>query len=254
MKMFKDRHKRFDNNFEKSEEDVENKQPQEDIEEPISQPEPVKNEVVVKKQSETVSTNQTNNQNNNPPEVDNNYVKNQFLNLAKDGIDKSKTASEQGKELLNIASMASLFTNNEFIEEYQKQQKATIIKDLKDTGKAEAIKNAAKKQEARNLRNAALFNAFKPFFKGFMHQEDPFGLIPMGLCILIFFPVYLIITLILGTIRYTLEKINDVFTALAGFTKPAQAIGTTAVVIALCGALILGLLYALQLIFGWAIF
>lgn len=177
-----------------------------------------------------------------------------FLELfKKDNPEENKTIAEKGRELLNITSMANLMTNEEFVKEFQEVQKKQIIDDLKEQGKLDAIKSAAKKQENRNIRNAAFYNAFKPFFKNFMGIDEHFGLIPMIVTVLIFYIPYILISLVLTVVEYTFTGINNIFEAITKFQKPAKALCLTVLWIVFTIAIVLSLLYGAQALFGFKI-
>lgn len=176
-----------------------------------------------------------------------------FYDLVKNSDTQEKTITEKGRDILNISSMANLMTNEDFIKDFQEVQRKQIINDLKQQGKIDAIKNAAKKQENRNLRNTAFYNAFKPFFENFMGIKEPFGLIPMIVTVLIFYVPYIIISLVLTVIKYAFVGINEIFSAIALFKKPAKALCLTILWIAFTISICLALLYGAQALFDFKI-
>lgn len=178
-----------------------------------------------------------------------------FLQIVKENTkdDANKSIAEKGREILNITSMSNLLTNEEFVKDYQEVQKKQIIEDLKREGKIDAIKSAAKKQENRNLRNLAFYNAFKPFFENFMGIDESFGLIPMILTVLIFYVPYILISLVLTVVEYAFTGINKIFAAISQFKKPAKALCLTILWIAFTIAIVLGLIYGAQRLFHFKI-
>lgn len=177
-----------------------------------------------------------------------------FLELVqKKGASEEKSIIEQGKELLNVASMSNLMTNEEFVQAYQEEQKKQIIKDLKEQGQLDAIKKASEKQTARNLRNDAFYRAFKPFFKNFMGIDDAFGLIPMIISVLIFYAPYLMLSLVMTVLKFTFKGINEIFAAILEFKKPAKALCMTLLWLGLGICIILALIYGAQALFNFKI-
>lgn len=177
-----------------------------------------------------------------------------FLELVKNGSNpEGKTMVEVGKELLNVASMSNLMTNEEFREAYQEEQKKQIINELKEQGKIEAIKNGAKKQENRNLRNDSFYKAFKPFFKNFMGIDEAFGLIPMLVSVLFFYIPYIIISLVITVIKYTFIGVNQIFSAVTEFKKPAKNLCMIIIWLAIAIGIVLALIYGAQALFKFKI-
>lgn len=176
-----------------------------------------------------------------------------FLELVKQQDNSGKSLAEQGREILNISSMANLVTNEEFVQQYQEEQKKQIIKDLKEQGKLDAIKKAAEKQTNRNLRNDAFYNAFKPFFENFMGIRVAFGLIPMIITVLIFYAPYLLLSLVMTVLKFTFKGINEVFSAILEFKKPAKALCLTVLWTSIAVAIVLALIYGAQAIFNFKI-
>lgn len=177
-----------------------------------------------------------------------------FLDLVRNKSNtEGKSIVEQGKELLNVSSMANLMTNDDFVNQYQEEQKKQIIKDLKEQGKLDAIKKAAEKQTNRNLRNDAFYNAFKPFFENFMGIKTAFGLIPMIITVLIFYAPYILLSLVMTVLKFTFKGINEIFAAILEFKKPAKALCLTLLWLAIAICIVLAVIYGAQALFGFKI-
>lgn len=156
---------------------------------------------------------------------------------------------ERAKELFGVSSLANLMLNPDFMKAYQEEQQKQMISELKQDGKIEAIKESAKKQENRNLRNAAFYNAFKPFFQDFWGIKEAFGLIPMIVTVVIFYTPYLLISLVVTTIQYIFIGVNKIFSAVMEFKKPAKNLCFIVIWTAIAVAVVLGLIYGAQAIF-----
>lgn len=221
------------------------------IEENLHKPENIKttNQVQIKSNEVPVKTKETAEE-----VITEKEAQKKFLELVKNKSNtEGKTLVEQGKELLNVSSMANLMTNEEFVQAYQEEQKKQIIKDLKEQGQLDAIKKASEKQTARNLRNDAFYKAFKPFFDNFMGIKDAFGLIPMIITVLVFYAPYILLSLVMTVLKFTFKGINEVFAAILEFKKPAKALCLTLLWLAISVCIILALIYGAQALFNFKI-
>lgn len=199
----------------------------------------VKSEVVVKEQhqEETITERE---------------AQRKFLELVKSKSNsEGKSLAEQGKELLNVTSMANLMGNEDFVKSYQEEQKKQIINDLKEQGKLDAIKKASEKQTARNLRNDAFYKAFKPFFENFMGIKEAFGLFPMIITVIIFYTPYILLSLVMTVLKFTFTGINEVFAAILEFKKPARALCMTLLWLAISICIVIALIYGAQYLFNF---
>ena len=215
----------------------------------------VQQKLVVNKQISTENNiNKSEMKENNKDTLTEEEAKKKFLELVKNNSDDSgKTLMEKGRELLGISSMANLMLSDEFINDYQEVQKKQIIDDLKNQGKLDAIKNSAKRQENRNIRNNAFYNAFKPFFENFMGIKESFGLIPMLVTVIIFYIPYLLISLCMTIVEYTFKGVNKIFAAIIEFKKPAKHLCSIILWLSISIVIILALIYGIQALFHFKI-
>ena len=149
------------------------------------------------------------------------------------------------RDLTYMKGASDLQSNEKFTSNYQKVLAEQLIKDLQDEGKRAAIQQAAKKQEARNIRNQAFYDGCRPVFK-MLNIDEAYGLVPMILTVVVLMLPFLGISFV----RFVINSINSLFTAISKFAKPAFWICTIAIVAMLVIAAAIGLLYLIDAMFG----
>lgn len=160
-------------------------------------------------------------------------------------IQDGKEIKDLAKDLTYLKGASDLQENDTFKEVYQAELGKQLVNDLKDEGKRQAVVNAARKQEARNIRSQAFYNSMEPIFKT-LGIDKPFGLAAMVITSILLMLPYLVVSLIM----FVINSINNIFTAIAKFSKPAMWICGAIVCLAITAAVVLSLLYGVDNIFG----
>lgn len=172
---------------------------------------------------------------------------------AQEGLNKmiSKTISEgkdikgMARDLTYLAGASNLQGNDEFKDKYQEVLGEQLLKDLEDEGKREAIKEAARKQEAKNIRAQAFYDGCKPIFS-LLGIEQAFGLMSMIITVGLLMIPFLIVSLI----RFVINSVNSIFTSIAGFKKPAFWLCTIVVCLVITALIVLAALWGVDSVFG----
>lgn len=152
------------------------------------------------------------------------------------------------KDLTFVAGASDLQNDAEFKEKYKKELGEQLVQDLQAEGKRAAIVESAKKQQARNNRNQAFYDGCKPIFD-LLGIEAAYGLVPMAITVVLLMIPFLLVSLV----RFVVNSINSVFTAIAGFRKPAFWICSIIICIIITAAVILGALALVDALFGTSI-
>lgn len=149
------------------------------------------------------------------------------------------------KDLTYLAGASNLQTDEDFTQAYQQELGKQLIEDLKDEGKRQAVVNAARKQESKNIRAQSFYNGCKPIFE-LLGIQEAYGLIPMVVTVVLLLIPFLAVSLI----RFVFNSINSIATAVAGFKKPAFWLCTTVLCITITAAVVLAALWGVDSIFG----
>ena len=160
-------------------------------------------------------------------------------------IEEGKDIKGMARDLTFLAGASNLQSNDDFKQEYQTVLGAQLLQDLKDEGKREAIKAAARKQEAKNIRAQAYYDGCKPIFE-LLGIEKAFGLVPMVITTVLLMLPFLIVSLI----RFAINSVNSIFTAIAGFKKPAFWLCTIVVTLVITALVVLAAMWGIDSIFG----
>lgn len=164
-------------------------------------------------------------------------------------IDEGKEIKDLAKDLTYLKGASDLQTDDDFRAVYQQELGKQLVSDLKDEGKRQAVVNAARKQEARNIRSQTFYDSMKPIFKT-LGIDSPFGLIAMVITSVLLMIPYLMISLVM----FVINSINGIFTAIAKFSKPAMWICGIIVCLAITAGVVLSILYGVDVVFGTNIF
>ena len=160
-------------------------------------------------------------------------------------IEEGKDIKGMARDLTFLAGASNLQSNDDFKQEYQAVLGEQLLQDLKDEGKREAIKAAARKQEAKNIRAQAYYDGCKPIFE-LLGIEKAFGLVPMVITTVLLMLPFLIVSLI----RFAINSVNSIFTAIAGFKKPAFWLCTIVVTLVITALVVLAAMWGIDSIFG----
>lgn len=160
-------------------------------------------------------------------------------------IEEGKDIKGMARDLTFLAGASNLQSNDDFKQEYQTVLGEQLLQDLKDEGKREAIKAAARKQEAKNIRAQAYYDGCKPIFE-LLGIEKAFGLVPMVITTVLLMLPFLIVSLI----RFAINSVNSIFTAIAGFKKPAFWLCTIVVTLVITALVVLAAMWGIDSIFG----
>ena len=160
-------------------------------------------------------------------------------------IEEGKDIKGMARDLTFLAGASNLQSNDDFKQEYQTVLGEQLLQDLKDEGKREAIKAAARKQEAKNIRAQAYYDGCKPIFE-LLGIEKAFGLVPMVITTVLLMLPFLIVSLI----RFAINSVNSIFTAIAGFKKPAFWLCTIVVTLVMTALVVLAAMWGIDSIFG----
>lgn len=160
-------------------------------------------------------------------------------------IQEGKEIKDLAKDLTYLKSASDLQSNDTFKEVYQAELGKQLVADLKDEGKRQAVVNAARKQEAQNIRSQAYYDSVEPIFKT-LGIDKPFGLIAMIVTSILLMIPYLVVSLVM----FIINSINNIFTAIAKFSKPAMWICGAIVCLAITAAVVLSVLYGVDVVFG----
>lgn len=172
---------------------------------------------------------------------------------AQEGINKmiSKTVSEgkdikgMARDLTYLAGASNLQANEEFKDRYQEVLGEQLLEDLRSEGKREAIREAARKQEAKNIRAQAFYNGCKPIFT-LLGIEEAFGLVAMIITVALLMIPFLVVSLV----RFVINSVNSIFTAIAGFKKPAFWLCSIVVCLIITALIVLAALWGVDSVFG----
>lgn len=160
-------------------------------------------------------------------------------------IEEGKDIKGMARDLTFLAGASNLQSNDDFKQEYQTVLGEQLLQDLKDEGKREAVKAAARKQEAKNIRAQAYYDGCKPIFE-LLGIEKAFGLVPMVITTVLLMLPFLIVSLI----RFAINSVNSIFTAIAGFKKPAFWLCTIVVTLVITALVVLAAMWGIDSIFG----
>ena len=159
--------------------------------------------------------------------------------------EETKDIKDLARDLTYIKGASDLQSSAAFTEEYKAELGKQLLKGLADEGKREAIKAAARKQEAQNIRCKMYYDSMRPIFK-LLGIDEPFGLVPMIITTVLLMVPFLLVSLV----AFIINAVNKLFTAIANFTKPAYWLCTIVIVGAITIAIVLALLYGIEMFFG----
>lgn len=179
-------------------------------------------------------------------------VQEELQKAIKDKVKGSSDIKSMAKDLTYLLSASNLQGNEEFTSGYETELGKQFLQELKDEGKRQAIIDAARTQEARaiktkarNERAQAFYDGVKPIFK-LLNIEEPFGLLPMLITVILLMIPFLLVSLI----RFVFNSINSIALAVAGFKKPALIICTTLLCILVMAGIGLGIVWGIDQVFG----
>lgn len=175
------------------------------------------------------------------PEQIGNVLQEALAGKVKEGADLKELA----KDLTYMKGASDLQYDEEFSTTYQVELGKQLVKDLKDEGKRAAIAEEAKKIETKNIRNQAFYMGCKPIFD-LLGIEAAYGLVPMIITVVLLMIPFLVVSII----RFVINSINSIFTAISGFKKPAFWISTILIIASIAFVVILTLLALIDHLFG----
>lgn len=162
-----------------------------------------------------------------------------------DKVNKGGEIKELARDLTYLAGASNLQGNDDFKLAYEQELAKQLIDDLKDEGKRQAVINAARKQESKNIRAQSFYNGCKPIFE-LLGIQEAYGLIPMIVTVILLMLPFLVVSLV----RFVFNSINSIATAIAGFKKPAFWLCTIVLCITITAAVVLAALWGIDSIFG----
>lgn len=165
--------------------------------------------------------------------------------VEKEGADNLKGLA---KDLTYIKGASDLQSDQEFTKTYQAELGKQLVKDLKDEGVRAAIVEGSKKREAINIRNQAFYEGCKPIFT-LLGIEAAFGYVAMIITVGLLMIPFLAICII----RFAINSVNSIFTAISEFKKPAFWLCTIIVVLAIAALVLLVILASIDKLFGTTI-
>lgn len=160
-------------------------------------------------------------------------------------VNKSTDIKEMTRDLTYLSGANNLQGNKEFTDEYEEVLGKQLLEDLKNEGKRQAIKDEAKRLEAKNLRAQAFYNGCKPIFK-MLDIDEAFGLIPMMITVVLLMIPFLIVSFI----RFVVNSVNSIFTSIAGFKKPAFWLCSIMIVFVITIMVVIAGMWGVDLAFG----
>lgn len=175
-------------------------------------------------------------------------VKKGLQGMIQKTIESGKEMKDLAKDLTYLAGASSLQENDEFKDVYQEVLGKQLVEDLKDEGKRQAVINAARKQEAKNIRATAFYDSCRPIFE-LLAIKQAFGLIPMAITVAMLLAPFLAVSFI----RFIFNSVNSIAEAVAGFKKPAFWLCTMILCVTLTAAVVLLALWGVDTIFGTSI-
>lgn len=185
---------------------------------------------------------------NDLPAIPDTVVKSGLQKAVEKTVVESKDIKNLTRDLTYLKGASDLQSDDSFKGVYKQELAKQLVSDLKDEGKRQAIINQAKKQESSNARSTAFYDAFKPMFD-LLGIKSAYGLIPMFMTILVIIVPFLIVSFI----KFLINSVNEVFTAIAKFAKPAFWICTIVVVLILTAAIVLAALWGIDAVFDTGI-
>ena len=175
----------------------------------------------------------------------NKVVQEELSKAISNKVSQGGEIKELAKDLTYLAGASNLQTDEDFTQAYQEELGKQLIEDLKDEGKRQAVVNAARKQESKNIRAQSFYNGCKPIFE-LLGIEQAYGLMPMIVTVILLMLPFLAVSLV----RFVFNSINSIATAVAGFKKPAFWLCTTVLCITITAAVVLAALWGIDSIFG----
>lgn len=179
------------------------------------------------------------------PVLQQDEVQENFKKALQKTAEETKDIKDLARDLTYIKGASDLQGNATFTEEYNAELGRQLLKGLADEGKKEAIKAAARKQEAQNIRCKMYYDSMRPIFK-LLGIDEPFGLIPMIITTVLLMLPFLAVSLV----AFMINAVNMLFTAIAKFTKPAYWLCMIVIVGAITIAIVIALLYGIEILFG----
>ena len=144
-----------------------------------------------------------------------------------------------------LAKAGELQKDEEFSKAYSEELGKQLVESLKNEGKRQAIADAAKKQAELNTRATAFYEGCKPIFE-LLGIQEAYGLIPMMITVVLLMAPFLIVSLI----RFDINSVNSIFTAISGFKKPAFWLCSIVVSITITALVVLAALWGVDKVFG----
>lgn len=172
-------------------------------------------------------------------------VQEKFRKALQKTAEETKDIKDLARDLTYIKGASDLQASAAFTEEYKAELGRQLLKGLADEGKKEAIKAAARKQEAQNLRCKMYYDSMRPIFK-LLGIDEPFGLVAMIITTVLLMLPFLLVSLV----EFTINSVNKLFAAIAKFTKPAYWLCTIVIVGTITIAIVIALLYGIEIFFG----
>nr|DAH56663.1 MAG TPA: hypothetical protein [Caudoviricetes sp.] len=149
------------------------------------------------------------------------------------------------RDMTYVKGASDLQEDEHFRQTYQKELGQQLVQDLKDEGKRAAIVEQSKKQQARNIRNQAFYDGCKPIFT-LLGIESAYGLVPMAITVVLLMIPFLIVCFV----RFIINSVNSIFTAIAGFRKPAYWLCSIVIVLVITAGVVLGAMWCIDYFFG----
>ena len=160
-------------------------------------------------------------------------------------VDKGGEIKDLAKDLTYLAGASNLQGNDDFRSAYEQELGKQLIEDLKDEGKRQAVVNAARKQESKNIRAQSFYDGCKPIFE-LLGIQEAYGLLPMIITVILLMIPFLLVSLV----RFVFNSINSIATAVAGFKKPAFWLCSIVLCLTITAAVVLAALWGVDSLFG----
>lgn len=152
---------------------------------------------------------------------------------------------EVAKDLTYLKGTGDLQNDTQFQDRYREELAKQLVQDLKDKGELASLGQDVNKQRARNERSLQFYEGCKPIFE-LLGINAPFGLVPMIVTIVLLMIPFLVVSFV----RFVFNSMNSIFLAIAGFRKPAFYLCSIILTVVITGALILGLIWCIDMVFG----
>lgn len=157
----------------------------------------------------------------------------------------SKDIKEITRDLTYMKGASDLQDDEKFKDQYQAEIGKQLIQDLKDEGARAAIMEAAKRQQARNIKSQSFYDSCRPIFK-MLGIEEAYGVVPMIITVVLLMIPFLLVSLV----RFVINAVNSLFVAISKFAKPAFWICTVLIILTITAAVVIAALGLIDTFFG----